>query len=316
MAEEHWFDTLGRTLARGMPRRGVLRSAPLVAAGWLLGGVAVAEAAKPKGKSKNKNSKKKTGKNGKGKGKAKPKGKQSSCGADACAEFATQEDRDYCEFICRQCDGSDPREFCIVEGDPSDPAKVAVCCDRGEECCAGEDGSECCGPPSTCCSGVGCISEELTCCPDDSALGACYAGDTCCPGVGCVNTSIDRSHCGRCGNACPSDESCTDGACLPDWVCPARTVPCGNSTFSQPDDCCAIAACFGCEAVSDPSNPGGSRSQCVYQCVGDQVCVDDGRFGLCCLPAGSACNPGNVGRGFCCSGQCVRDEVSGGNRCL
>ncbi len=284
MTEEHWFDTLGRILARGMPRRGVLRSAPLVAAGWLLGGVAVAEAAKPKGKNKNKNSNKKTTKNGKGKGKPKPKGKQSSCGAGACAEFATQEDRDYCEFICRQCDASDPREFCIVEGDPFDPARVAICCVEGATCCHGR------------------------CCSSEHG----FPGNRCCPGAGCVDTSNDGRHCGRCGNACPSGQSCIEGGCVPVQTCLSGTNPCGGGSVWTPDDCCDIASCFGCEAGPDPNNPGTSRSQCVDKCVGDHVCND----GVCCLPAGSGCNPANVGRGFCCSGQCARDEATGGNRCL
>jgi hypothetical protein len=283
VAEEHWFDTFGRILACGMPRRGVLRSASLVTAGLLLGGVSVAEAGKKKSKG-TKNAGKSNKKSGKGKGKPKRKGQPTSCSAGACAEFATKADRDYCEFICRQCDESDPREFCIVEGDPFNAANVAVCCVEGATCCQGQ------------------------CCSSEHG----FPGNRCCPGAGCVDTGNDNRHCGRCGNACAGEQSCVDGSCVPSRICPPRTNPCGGGSVWTPDDCCDIAACFGCEAGPDPSNPGTSQAQCVYQCVGDHVCD----AGVCCLPAGSSCNPANVGRGFCCSGQCQRDETTGGNRCL
>jgi hypothetical protein len=279
MVEEHWLDALSRKIISPVPRRAALRSAATFTAG-LLGPSLSAASAK-----KNKNKKtKKTAKNGNRKRKPKPKVTPTSCGAGACAEFASQGDRDYCEFICRQCDEADPRKFCIVEGDPFNPAKVAICCVEGATCCHGQ------------------------CCSSDHG----FPGNRCCPGVGCVDTSNDSQHCGQCSNACLSGQSCIDGGCLPDRPCPAQTVPCGGPTVRQPEDCCEVAACFGCAVAPDPSNPGTSLEQCVYRCVDEEVCVDGG----CCLPAGTGCNPGNVGRGFCCSGlMCERDEASGGNRC-
>lgn len=285
MAGGHWFDALSKGLVSPMPRRAVLQTAAAVAAG-LLDTHAPAAARKKRAK--------KTPK-------SKPK-KDAQCGRNACrAVFAAKQDRAFCETKCRRCKKAGT-SFCIVEGDPADPAKLATCCHRGE----------------TCCPDIGCISQELTCCSDDATLGACYADDTCCPGAGCVNTSRNRRHCGRCGTVCANGESCIDGACVADQVCPPRTVPCGGPDVWRPNDCCERAACFGCEAVADPQNPGVSRAQCVYRCQAGQICLDAGEpiGGVCCWGAGHGCNPNNASSvATCCSGRCERDDASGGYRC-
>lgn len=272
MAEEHWLDALSREIISPVSRRAALRSAATFTAG-LLGPSLSAASAK-----KNKNKKtKKTAKNGNRKRKPNPKGTPTSCGAGACAEFASQEDRDYCEFICRQCDEADPREFCIVEGDPFNPAKVAVCCVEGATCCHGQ------------------------CCSSEHG----FPGNRCCPGVGCVDTSNDPQHCGQCGNACPSGQSCVDGACVEPRTCPPETQACPYSWEGPPRECCSLAACFVCKHdPTDRFNPDLRR--CGYGCGPEQVCRFDERTnrGYCCGPPGARCNS----IGHCCSRQCGPDR--------
>ena len=115
----------------------------------------------------------------------------------------------HCEFICRQCDGDDPREFCIRKGAKRDgtPTKVADCCREGETSPAlpllprrarvlprGTRGIVL-PQRQTCCSGTGC--------PTNNPWTAC-----CAAGAG---HGIHKEHCGACGNACLPNERCSRG---------------------------------------------------------------------------------------------------------
>ena len=48
---------------------------------------------------------------------------------------------------------------------------------------------------------------------DAGDAGVCSGNTTEC-GARCVDTMVDFFHCGRCGNECAQDESCTSGACV------------------------------------------------------------------------------------------------------
>jgi hypothetical protein len=93
------------------------------------------------------NGKKDKSKKDKDEGKDKSKARSPPCSGGACEAVWTSDshydahNRNYCEQMCRQCDGGTLRRFCIVEVDPADPTKVAVCCNEFAECC----GEMCCG---------------------------------------------------------------------------------------------------------------------------------------------------------------------------
>jgi hypothetical protein len=269
MVVDHWFDRLSRELISPVSRRNILGATAALATRLLPGGALAAKQKKPK--------------------------------KDACDKnFTTNEDRDFCRTKRGRCKRAGT-DFCIVEGDFSDPAKIATCCHRGDECCKANDGtSECCEPPTTCCPGVGCIAPRLTCCPEDDLLGACFPGDTCCPGLGCKNTKENPRHCGRCGNACASGKSCINGRCIRTEGCPLFADPCGGSDPAEPDDCCDRRNCFYCET-----------GQCISRCAVDPslICIPGGDVngnGKCCWPTGHGCAPGNPGQvATCCSARCV-----------
>ena len=253
MDGDHWFDTLSKVLVRDAPRRTLLRAATALVAGFAFG-APIAEAAKKKNKKKNK------GKKGK---KGKPRRNRApSCSRGACAREWPGDDEEiaYCEFVCEQCDGADPRDFCILK--PSDGSKVAWCCEVDAPCC----GNWCCS--DSCCDPGGgrrpvCIDDaEQECCPDDVAVGVCDLTTTrCCPGLGCVpgaecpgdcgepcadgllccrgvcvDTRTDLDNCGGCGEECRGFRSgCCNGACAggsdlpgverrPRWPSPSRAT--------------------------------------------------------------------------------------------
>lgn len=63
--------------------------------------------------------------------------------------------------------------------------------------------------------------------------------DECSAGV-CVDIMSDNDHCGACGRSCDTDEHCDAGSCVPDLVCTAPEVNCGNEcvdTQTSVDHC-------------------------------------------------------------------------------
>jgi hypothetical protein len=219
MANDHWFDGLHRSLTAQAPRRGLVHFA-----GSLLASAVWQSRSRP-GEAKGKQRRGKHKHNHKGNDDKKPK-HPGTCSHGACAaEWPNDKaNHDYCELICRQCDGNDPREFCIVEGDPADPAKVATCCIDGAECC----GARCCGDPRvptvTCCNGqcTSLLNDAANC---GQCGNRCPAGETCvygqcsCSGnrkrciEGCTNTQTDPRNCRDCGTRCPEDWLCCEGTC-------------------------------------------------------------------------------------------------------
>lgn len=256
---DHQLDSLARRAASTLDRRGSLKA---FGTAGLIAGLGLAEAPWPitakgkKGKGK-----------GKGKGKRKPK---PSCSGGACADAwaGNQAEIDYCEFICRQCDGADDRDFCIVAGDPTDPAKVAVCCDEAAPCC----GDDCCPvvefPHLQCCVGrctdtsnnpKHCGACGNRCAPGEvcrdgdcqCGFGApCTSSETCC-GDSCIDLMNDRNSCGSCGVPCPLYHFCVEGNCRP---CPRGQKRCNNTLPGRgywciPEDhtCCQTArGSWGC----------------------------------------------------------------------
>jgi hypothetical protein len=201
IAADHWLDILQRTLVAEVPRRGALGATiALVAA--RVGGVPLGSAAKGRKR------KKKPRRVRRKPRPAPPISSPSlrSCSGGACASVpqwaGNQAEIDYCDFICRQCDGDDPREFCVVAVDPRDPETdvVAVCCDAGKQCC----GQTCCGA-------------------DPAAPGRQCCGDR------CVDTQTTHDHCGFCGNDCGA-MTCVRGSCCatglePFHLCNPLNVP-------------------------------------------------------------------------------------------
>lgn len=80
----------------------------------------------------------------------------------------------------------------------------------------------------------------------------CSAGQTLCNGT-CVDTSIDSQNCGKCGNICPPETSCINGAC---------SSPCLPGQTSCNGTCV--------DTSSDSLNCGA----CGKRCPPDAVCIN------------------------------------------
>jgi hypothetical protein len=231
--DDQRFDGIVRELAaRSASRRIIIKglAATLAAGAPALGGLST----DAKGRNKKKGGKmggrkKGGGSNGGGKG---------ELPAEACdTYFASDEDRAYCRFIRRQCDGADPRAFCIVEGDPADPAMVAVCCNEAAECCS----HQCCGSPQ---------DPQLKCCSGE-----------------CVNTDTDINNCGACGKRCENGQVCRGGSCgCEDSACepacpPEFPVRCDSGCYGPGFSCCPDRS-GACEPDTVCFNHGGGWGCC------------------------------------------------------
>src|SRR5215472_732613 len=87
-------------------------------------------------------------------------------------------------------------------------------------------------------AGPVCPSNAPICCEWDSEShkcvgGCCATGAHCCPdgkpGTGntCTNVLSDWENCGRCGNACPTGQTCSGGGCV--GTCPPGRTLCGHA---------------------------------------------------------------------------------------
>jgi hypothetical protein len=274
LGKAHWFDAIHREVVRDTPRRQLLASAGGLLAGLLLGSTPAAT--------------------------AKP------CNRRACArqwpgnDEAAKRNRASCEATCRRCKRTETK-FCIAEGDPDDPAKVADCCPNGADCvdgtCRCSSGHLPCGR-QCCASGEYCLDGECSaCCPPGHKLcpdGACILEDlVCCKGYACVpgweccDHPGDVGWCGAPTTNCGivTDRTLTQPVCR----CPTGEVPCGGR-------CCP----FGHYCIE------GECSHCppdAYRCPGDGACWAEEV--VCCdgytCPKRTACCVGETGGKACCS---------------
>jgi hypothetical protein len=257
MAGDQWLDSVQRTLQCEASRRNGLRVALALVAVILPLESHPGEARRKRQKKRQR--KKRT--------RSTPPQPASSCSDGACArEFTMPEDLKHCEFICRQCDGPDPREFCIAQPDPFRSA-IAVCCAEGKTCC----GRQCCGP-----------DQETP-------------NRRCCDGA-CVDTGRNLFHCGMCGHRCPAGWACEERKCVckRNCACPADRASC-NEQCCDPDQWCyADRVC--CPATSVP--PGRVYTPACASIAPDQ-CIPDTSF-VCCDGFGCQLGSNDPTKHVCC----------------
>lgn len=140
-------------------------------------------------------------------------------------------------------------------------------------------------------------AEELDC-----GAGLCVAGRCECPaerqctaGVECTDIRSDAAHCGECGNACPAEAQCVDGAC----VCPTDLALCGSTCANLDRDPLHCGACDNACRVNAACRSGTCecRSHVPTLCAGGCTNLDDDprHCGAC----GNACTVGTCVEGAC-----------------
>ena len=169
----------------------------------------------------------------------------------------------------------------------------------------------------------------------------CVAPKASCGVNTCVNLQADPLHCGACGTACATGQSCVDGAC----ACPANTTSCGGACIAleldskncgacgvtcRADQACSAGKC-GCPqgtgvcgdrcaaTGADARNCGG----CGKNCAGTQLCQAGSCVTTCTDPAlksvcGTGCvdltkDPLNCGK---CGESCASDRSCLASACV
>ena len=133
---------------------------------------------------------------------------------------------------------------------------------------------------------------------------------------GCeVSTSTSESHCGMCGNACPTGQVCNAGRC--EIPCPRGLVNCNGECVAlayDPENCgrcgnrCTLGALCGaglCVAAC-----GAGQVTCAGGCTNTQT--DPENCGAC----GTVCPPGNACQMGACRVACVTGQVVCNGACV
>jgi hypothetical protein len=202
---------------------------------------------------------------------------------------------------------------------PDGPNENPTCGTLGKPCCAGnlcaQGGSMCI---KNFCARCGMAAGD-PCCPPPagSRVGA---PATCSGPVMCNPDTNTCRACGRAGDECCDDGTCTGGACCYSGTCLAERQVCGSTGT------CQAGRCSGCGGPGQPC--------CGSTCVGAGVICQDGTCAVCggvgqmCCPEDgtkSRCGSGascSTATGVCqkCGGTgepcCAGSTCAGGGCCL
>ncbi|MFO0624189.1 MAG: hypothetical protein U0325_01115 [Polyangiales bacterium] len=189
-----------------------------------------------------------------------------------------------------------------------DDVTASTCGTAGRPCCTNSPAP--CGPGTIC---------------NEGFCATCPGTTVACSGV-CVDPQTSLTHCGRCGNACPSGQSCVGGDCT--LICPVGLNACGGRCVDlrlNGANCgaCGIACEGGrlCQQGACDVSCAQGQVNCNGACVDVQTSVAHcGRCGAACAPsrAVASCTRGACGIASCAPGfaDCDADASNGCERAI
>jgi hypothetical protein len=161
------------------------------------------------------------------------------------------------------------------------------------------DAGACGGLAQRCCEGAACVAGAVC---NEGFCAQCPGATQACGGA-CVDTLTSLSHCGRCGNACASGESCDGGTCA--LRCPMGLLNCGGRCVDVGRN---NLHCGRCDAACEAGRlcEGGS---CIVSCAPGQsacggACADTQRSVMHCGACDRPCAPPHA-EPRCAAGTCA-----------
>jgi len=164
------------------------------------------------------------------------------------------------------------------------PTAFEACDNNDNNCKSGDEGTDQCKPPVTCCATQ----------------------------MNCRNLNTDFQNCGSCGKVCPSNttDTCAGGNC----VCGTSSGPCTGSRNCDNGSCKCLQGglCTGC-CASNTCQPGNTTTYCgtggencsacttTNPCL-TPVCNSSGSCGTVNKSNGTNCPGGKCYGGSCCTG--------------
>ncbi len=155
------------------------------------------------------------------------------------------------------------------------------------------------------------------------------AGSTVACGSQCVNLAAATAHCGSCGNACATGETCESGVCKASAAnCPAGQTDCSGTCVDTSSDAANCGTCTNACGGAQTCLSGACSVGCAagsVQCGG--TCVDPisshdhcGATPGCGVSgagtAGVKCDLQSECIGGSCYSQCTGDTISCGSDCV
>jgi Stigma-specific protein, Stig1 len=166
----------------------------------------------------------------------------------------------------------------------------------------------CAGQCVSCPLGGACVFDQPACaCPPDRPSICVVGAIPGIPGTGvpaCFNLKTGdqgTGFCGSCGNVCPQDEACCNGACLNVNSDTANCGACGHSCPTSPGE---NTACCGGNCV-DLNHDTANCGQCRLGCGPGQGCIN----GVC--KGGPPCQGGRCDTSCTCPRGQTCDKVTG-----
>jgi hypothetical protein len=308
MTDQHWFDALAVTLARGISRKQLLK---------LAGGAALSLMA-PRLPALAQQARCRTGADC-------PAGTPDCCAGQCTSLQIDDTSCGVCGNNClaggRICENG----VCVVSCSPPKlrsgdscvcPAPTTACrddcCAPGQQCCPS---GVCCAPDQQCCGGLYCCALGETCCGGsccNPAQQVCFPNGDLLNGTRCCDN--DRA----CGDVCCGGiQECVNGSCEKSCFSCAQDETCcrvgGNAFCKAVADLCGGQCCSPyVECASSRSDP-NARVCCPAErhvcngvcCDADESCADDD--GRCIAAPATLCRPPCDADSRCCGGSSSSD---------